>query len=342
MFNFQKFRMMALSGACMAALLGCSGDNTPEASTQNANTSASGSAVEAKTLAITAIVEHAALDEVRQGALEALAAEGYKEGETLTVNFQSAQGDVSTAGQIAKQFVSDNPDAVIAISTPSAQAMASSTPDIPIVFSAVTDPVEAKLVTQLNGSGTNITGATDALPFEPQLTLIKEILPQVKNIGFVYSPGEVNSTVALKKFKEAALAMGLQVIEAPAQRSSDIAMAAQSLVGRVDVIYTPTDNNVLSAYEALYKVAQESKTPLIGSNTDTVERGAIAALGVNYHDLGIETGKITARIFKGEKPGDIGVYSAQNLDLFVSKKHAQEQGVTLSQEVLDKAKKVVE
>ena len=303
---------------------------------------ANASKTETKTLAITAIVEHPALDEVRQGALQELANQGYKEGENLTVNFQSAQGNVATAGQIAKQFVADNPDVIIAIATPSAQAVASSTSTIPVVFSAVTDPVEAKLVAKLDGSGTNITGASDVLPFEPQIELIKEIIPAVKTVGFVYNPGEVNSVVALKNLKAVLDPMGIKVMEAPAQKSSDIAMAAQSLVGKVDVIYTPTDNNVLSAYEALVKVAKESKIPLIGSNTDTVERGAIAALGVNYHDLGVETGKITARILQGEKAGGIGVYTAKNLDLFVSPKNAKEQGVTLPQSVLDKAKKVVE
>lgn len=320
-----------------ALLFGCGGeDKAPADKAQTTQTA------DKKTVAITAIVEHPALDEVRHGAISELGKEGFKEGENLTVNFQSAQGNTATAGQIAKQFVADNPDAIIAIATPSAQAIVSATNSIPVVFSAVTDPVDAKLVSKLDGSGTNVTGASDALPLEPQLELIKEIVPDVKNIGFVYSPGEANSAVTLKNLKAIASAQGLTITEAPAQKSSDIAMAAQSLVGKVQVIYTPTDNNVLSAYEALAKVAKEAKLPLIGSNTDTVARGAIAALGVNYHDLGVQTGKITARILKGEKPADIAVYQASELDLHVSPKHAKEQGITLPQSVLDKAKKVVE
>lgn len=321
-----------------AILFGCGGDKAPADKTD----STAANTAPAKTLAITAIVEHPALDDVRKGAIEELANQGYKEGQNLTVNFQSAQGNMATAGQIAKQFVADNPDAIIAIATPSAQAVASNTSTIPVVFSAVTDPVEAKLVAKLDGSGTNITGASDVLPLEPQIELIKEILPNVKNVGFIYNPGEVNSTVTLKAFKEKASAMGINVVEAPAQKSTDIAMATSSLVGKVDVIYTPTDNNVVSAYEALVKVAKEAKIPLIGSSTDTVERGAIAALGVNYHHLGVETGKITARILKGEKAGDIAVYTAQELDLYISPKNASEQGITLPQSVISKAKKVVE
>lgn len=321
-----------------AVLFGCGGD---KASTEQ-KTETPAATADAKTVAITAIVEHPSLDAVRKGAIEALAQEGYKEGQNLTVNFQSAQGNMGTAGQIAKQFAADNPDAIIAIATPSAQAVVSATTTVPVVFSAVTEPVEAKLVSKLDGSGTNVTGASDVLPLEPQVVLIKELLPNVKNIGFVYSPGEVNSTVTLKNLKAVAQTQGVTIVEAPAQKSSDIAMAAQSLVGKVDMIYTSTDNNVVNAYEALAKVAKEGKIPLVSSDPGVIDRGASVVLGVNYHQLGVETGKITARIFKGEKAGDIPVYSASELDLFVNKKNASEQGLTVPQSILDKAQKVIE
>lgn len=321
-----------------AVLFGCGGDKAP--TEQKTETPAA--TADAKTVAITAIVEHPSLDAVRKGAIEALAQEGYKEGQNLTVNFQSAQGNMGTAGQIAKQFAADNPDAIIAIATPSAQAVVSATTTVPVVFSAVTEPVEAKLVSKLDGSGTNVTGASDVLPLEPQVVLIKELLPNVKNIGFVYSPGEVNSTVTLKNLKAVAQTQGVTIVEAPAQKSSDIAMAAQSLVGKVDMIYTSTDNNVVNAYEALAKVAKEGKIPLVSSDPGVIDRGASVVLGVNYHQLGVETGKITARIFKGEKAGDIPVYSASELDLFVNKKNASEQGLTVPQSILDKAQKVIE
>lgn len=316
-----------------AALFGCGGEDKK---------AAEGAKVDAKTVAITAIVEHPSLDAVRKGAIEELAAAGYKEGENLTVNFQSAQGNLATAGQIAKQFAADNPDAIIAIATPSAQAVVSASNTIPVVFSAVTEPVEAKLVSKLDGSGTNVTGASDVLPLEPQIGLIKEFLPAVKNIGFVYSPGEVNSTVTLKNLKELAKAHGIEIVEAPAQKSSDIAMAAQSLVGKVDLIYTSTDNNVVNAYEALAQVAKEAKIPLISSDPGVVERGASVVFGVNYLDLGRETGKITARILKGEKAGDIPVYAAKELDLLVNKKSAADQGITVPQSIVERASKVIE
>lgn len=334
--SFQFSKLLSMGLLCMG-LFACTGDKSPADKAQNASTSA-----DAKKIAITAIVEHPSLDAVRKGALEALADEGFKEGQNLTINFQSAQGNMATTAQIAKQFVAENPDVIIAIATPSAQAIVSNTNTIPVVFSAITDPLEAKLVPKLDGSGTNVTGASDALPLEPQLELIKETIPSVKNIGFVYSPGEVNSTVILKLLKEKATAMGLNIIEAPAQKSGDIAMAAHSLVGKVDVIYTSTDNNVINAYEALAKVAKEAKIPLISSDPSVVERGAAVVLGVNYHQLGTETGKITAKILKGEKPGQIPVYRAKELDLMVNKKSASEQGITIPQSILEKAKKVVE
>ncbi len=334
-FQSHLTKTLLVGGLC-TALMACGSQKPAEE-----KSAASEAATETKNVAITAIVEHPALDAVREGVIEELAAEGFKEGENLTVNFQSAQGNTATAGQIAKQFVADEPDVIVAIATPSAQSVIAATSTIPVVFSAVTDPIQAKLVDKLEGSGTNVTGTSDALPYEPQIELMKQIIPELKNVGYVYSPGEVNSTIVLKNLKEKLTPMGINVVDAPAQKSSDIAMAARSLAGKVDMIYTSTDNNVVSAYEALYQAAKETKTPLIASDTSSVERGATAALGVNYHDLGIETGKIVAKILNGEKPGNIPVYTASSLDLYVSPKHATEQGIELSQELTEKAKEVV-
>lgn len=339
MYNKNRFiKTLMWGGVAAAVLTGCN-QTTSDDKTAN-NNEESVAATEVKQVAITAIVEHPALDAVREGVIEALATEGFEEGKNLEINFQSAQGNTATAGQIAKQFVGDNPDVIVAIATPSAQSVAAATNSIPIVFSAVTDPVEAKLLKSWEGSGTNVTGASDALPYEPQIDLMKQIIPSLKHVGYVYSPGEVNSTIVLKNLEQKLTPMGITVHSAPAQKSNDIAMAARSIADKVDVIYTSTDNNVVSAYESLYQVAKESKVPLIASDTGSVKRGAIAALGVNYHDLGRETGKIVVKILNGEDPGTIPVYTAESLDLYVSKSHAAEQGIELSQAVIDKAKEV--
>lgn len=349
MFNSSRLaRALMIGGVCMASLSACTQSNQNSQSPTPASSSGSTTATTTtppvagnKTVAITAIVEHPALDDVRKGVINQLASEGFKEGENLKVNFQSAQGNTATAGQIAKQFVADKPDVIVAIATPSAQSVVAATKDIPVVFSAVTDPVEAKLVPSWEASGTNVTGASDFLPLEPQIELMKKIVPTVKNVGYVYSPGEVNSTVVLKDLEAKLKPMGINVVPAPAQRSSDIQQATRSLQGKVDLIYTSLDNNVVSAYEALYQAGKEIKVPLIASDTGSVARGAVAALGVNYEQLGKETGKIVSRVLKGEKAGTIKTYTMQNLDLHISPKHAQEVGLTLPED-LTKQGKVVE
>jgi len=344
MFNPNRFVSALMWGGMATAIL--TGCNQPAQTTSTAATDGQDQSpavnTEMKSVAITAIVEHPALDAVRAGVIKQLAEDGFVEGKNLKVNFQSAQGNTATAGQISKQFVGDNPDAIVAIATPSAQSMAAATTTIPIVFSAVTDPVTAKLVKSLDGSGTNVTGASNASPYEPQIDLMKQLIPNLKHVGYVYSPGEVNSTVVLKELKTRLEPMGITVHEAPANSGNDIPMAARSIADKVDIIYTSTDNHVVSAYESLYKVGRESKVPLMAADTDTVARGAAAAMGINYHDLGRETGKIVTRILNGEAPGSIPVYRTKTLDLYVSPSHAQEQGFTLPQAVIDKAQKVVE
>lgn len=295
-----------------------------------------------KQVAITSFVEHPALNLVRQGVIEELAEQGFKEGENLKVNFQSAQGNAGTASQIAKQFVGSNPDVIIAIATPSAQAIKANTDTIPLVFSAVTDPVEAKLVPSWEASGTNVTGVSDLLPLEPQIDLMKKVVPNLKSVGYVYSPGEVNSTIVLKQLTELLEPQGIKVVAKSAEKTVDIPNATKSLKGKADLIYTSLDNNVVSAYESMYQAAKEVQIPLVASDTDSVPRGAVAALGVNYKEVGRETGKIAADILNGAKAGDIKPRTMEKLDLHVSPNHAKVQGIELSADLVQSAQKVVE
>lgn len=297
---------------------------------------------EQKYVAITAIVEHPALDNVRKGVEDELKDSGYIAGKNLKLQFASAQGSSANAAQIAKQFAASKPDAIVAIATPSSQALVATTKTIPIVFTAVTDPVAAKLTPSWEASKTNVTGVSDALSLDSQIEMMLKIKPDAKNIGYVYSPSEVNSTIILKALQVALDKRGMKIIAAPAQRTSDISTAARSLKGKVDMIYTTTDNNVVSAYEALAKVANENKIPLLASDPDSAERGAIAALGMSYYDLGRQAGKIVIRILNGEKPGDIPPQIGNVTQLTINKKAAERQGVTLSEDVLKSAAKVVE
>ena len=328
--------------AILAAMLLAACSPAEQKAAAPAASEAAPAAADVKKVAITAIVEHPALDNVRQGVLEELKAQGFEEGKNLQVDFQSAQGSTATAGQIAKKFAGDKPDVIVAIATPSAQSVVAATKSIPVVFAAVTDPVAAKLVSSWEASKTNVTGVSDELPLSPQIDLMKKIVPTLKSVGYVYSPGEVNSTVVLEQLKTELGKQGIEVAAAPAQRSADVPTAARSLKGKADLIYTSLDNNVVAAYESLYKVAVENKLPLVASDTDSVKRGAVAALGVNYHDMGKKTGEIVARILKGEAPGDIAPSRMDKLDLIVSKKNAAEEGVTLSEEVLKEAAEVQE
>lgn len=294
-----------------------------------------------KQVAITSIVEHPALDSVRKGVEDELKAQGYIVGKNLKLQYQSAQGNNATAAQIAKKYVGDKPDVIVGIGTPSAQALAASTRTIPIVFSAVTDPVAAKLIRSWSATGGNVTGVSDMLPLGAQIDLIKKVVPAVKNVGFVYSPGEVNSTTVLKQLKIDLAKQNIKLIAAPAQQTTAVPTAVRSLKGKVEVIYNTTDNNVVSAYESMYQAAVQNKIPLVSADTASVKRGAVAALGTNYYDMGRQTGKMVVRILKGEKVGAIAAQKPQKTDLVVNPDAAKKQGVTLAPALIKSAKEVV-
>jgi putative ABC transport system substrate-binding protein len=294
------------------------------------------------TVAVTAIVEHPALDAARNGVRDALAAAGYKEGENLKFVFESAQGNPATAAQIARQFAGDEPNVIVPISTPSAQAVVSSTRDIPVVFTAVSDPLGAQLVKNMDKPGGNVTGLSDMSPVGEHIALIKEILPNVKTIGYLYNSGEANSVSLLAALKAEADKAGITIVESAATKSAEVQGAARALVGRADAIYIPTDNTIISALEGAVAVAEESKLPLFTADTDSVSRGSIAALGFNYYDVGKQTGEIVVRVLKGENPGDIAVKTAAGSDLVINKAAAAKMGVTLPESVVSRANKVIE
>ncbi len=298
-------------------------------------------AAEMKTVAVTAIVEHPALDAARDGIREALAEAGWKEGENLAFSYESAQGNPATAAQIARKLVGDEPDVIVPISTPSAQTVVAATKDIPVVFTAVTDPVAAKLVASLEKPGGNVTGMSDLSPIGKHLDLVKEIMPAVKTLGVIYNPGEANSITLLELLRKEAPAREIALKEAAAPKSSDVLSAAQSLVGAVDAIYVPTDNTVVTALEAILKVGTQNRLPVFAGDTDSVPRGAIAALGFNYRDVGRQTGAIVARVLKGEKPGDIAVQGVEITELFVNPKAAEAMGIAIPEAVVGRAKTVV-
>ena len=326
----------AISAISTISLVGCSNSaNDTVAATESGSASAG---KPAKSIAITQIVEHPSLDDMRRGIIDELADNGYIEGQNLKVNFQSAQGNTATAGQIAKQFAGDNPDAIVAISTPSAQSIVAATTTIPIVYTAVSDPLGAKLITA-DGKPfqSNLTGLSSQLPLEPQLDLLQQIKPGLKTVGYVYSPGEANSVSLRNDLKAALPARGLSLLDIPANRPTDIGMATRSLQGRADIIYTSFDNNVASAFEAMTQAANELKIPIVASDEFSVQRGATAALGVNDYDFGRTTGKMVYRILNGEAVSNIKPEVMNELTLYVSPKNAKTQGVSLPADILNNA-----
>jgi len=294
-----------------------------------------------KSIAITQIVEHPALDAVRKGVKDELAAKGLTIGKNLNWTYESAQGNGATAAQIAKKFAGKNPDVIVAIATPSAQTVASAARNSSIVFSAVTDPVGAKLVSNMDKPGGNITGVTDLTPINKHMALVKRVVPNAKSVGIIYNPGEANSITLVDLVKQFAPKHGMKVVEAGATKSSEVLAAARSLVGKVDAIYIPTDNTVVSAFSAVIKVAYSAKLPVIAGDTDSVKQGAAAALGFNYYDIGRQTGIIVHKILNGANPGDIAVEGVDKMELFVNPNSAKKMGITLSSDLVSEAKEVI-
>ncbi|MGM0926065.1 MAG: ABC transporter substrate-binding protein [Pseudomonadota bacterium] len=293
---------------------------------------------ETVTLGITQIVEHPALDASRQGALDELAERGYVEGDNLEVDFQNAQGDTSIAAQIARKFAGDRPDLVLAISTPSAQAAASALQDdTPIVFTAVTDPLIAKLVSDLEAPGGNITGVVDAPPLEAQLQLIRDMFPEAGRLGVIYNPGEANSVSQAEKLGVMAPELDFELVEVTASRTSEVMGAARSLAGRVDAIYVPVDNTVVSALESVLKVGYDADIPVFTGDNSSVERGALASLGFSYYDMGRQTGEMIASILGGEKAGDLPVGTVEKLELILNRGAAEQIGYEIPAEFEEQA-----
>ncbi len=293
-------------------------------------------------VAVSQIVEHPALDATRQGLLDGLEAKGYKQGENLEFSYQTAQGNPAIAVQIAKQFVGERPDVLVGIATPTAQALAASTKSIPVVFTAVTDPVGAKLVKQLEQPGSNVTGLSDLSNVAQHVELMQEIIPDLKNIGVVYNPGEANSVALVELLQEAAQARGLNVVEGTALKSADVMSAAQIVASKSEVIYAPTDNTVASAIEALVNAGNQMKTPIIGAETSYVKSGALAALGFDYYQVGVQTAAYVDAILKGEKPGNLDVKIAEGSDLAINLITAEKIGLTVPASVLERASSIEE
>ena len=293
---------------------------------------------------VTQFVAHPALDLDQKGFLDQMKEEGFVEGENISFDIKNSQGDPNLAKNIADKFVADKVDVILAITTPSSQAAAQATKGsgIPVVFIAVSDAVGSGLINELDEpTGTNVTGVYSADPVEQQMALIQEVQPSAQKLGVMYNAGEANSVSNVKRIKEY-LQGKMEVIEAPVASSNEVQMVAQSLVGRVDAVFVPQDNTVISAVDALIKVCQDNDIPLYTGDTESVRKGAFATLGNDEYDCGCQGAVIVARILNGEEAGEIVPEEIRKRTLLINKGVAGEYGLSIPQEILDRADEIIE
>ncbi|OEF99910.1 sugar ABC transporter substrate-binding protein [Vulcanibacillus modesticaldus] len=294
-------------------------------------------------IGIIQIVEHPALDNARKGFIDALKDAGYEDNKQVEFDYQNAQGSRDTLTTIAQKFVNDKKDMIFAIATPSAQAAAQQTDSIPIVITAVTDPVAAGIVNSVEKPGTNITGTTDMNPVKDQLALIKKIKPEAKTIGIIYNTGEPNSEVQVNLAKTVASELGLELELVGITSSTEVKQAADSLAMKVDAIYVPTDNTVVASLEAVISVAENNKIPVIVGEGEVVKRGGIITYGLDYYKLGYQTGEMAIKILKNEsKPEDMPIETQKDMKLYINLNAAKRMGVEIPEKLLEKADEIFE
>ncbi len=334
---------VALFAACAApaeqpaSSAPASGETPSEAASQESSAADAGKVLK---IGILQLVEHPALDASYQGFVDGLKEAGYEDGKNITIDYQNAQGEQANCQTVATKFVNDKDDLILAIATPAAQAVANATKDIPILVTAVTDPVTAKLVESNEKPGTNVSGTSDLNPIADQIALLKQIVPDVKTVGFMYSSSEANSKFQIDLAKSECEKLGIKTIEGTVSNSNEIQQVAQSLVGKCEALYIPTDNTLASAMATISLVTEPAKLPVIVAEEGMVTNGGLATYGLNYYNLGKQTAAMAVKVLKdGAKPADMPIEYLEECDLVLNTDVAAKIGITFPQELLDKAKK---
>ncbi|MBE7718484.1 ABC transporter substrate-binding protein [Lacrimispora indolis] len=356
----KSIKTLLLAALAAAALSGCSSKAAPENTSDNNSTSQASSSADAGssaassesensedgaayTIGIGQFAEHGSLDNCREGFLQGLAEEGIEEGKNLTVMYENAQADGGTASQIVNNFLSKKADLICAIATPMAQAAYSGAKkaDVPVIFTAVTDPIAAALAKEDGTPAGEITGTSDKLPVEKQLEMIRKILPDAKTIGILYSTSEVNSETAIKEYKAAAAAYGFEIVEGPVTATADIPLATDSILEKVDCLNNLTDNTVVSSLPLILDKAGKKNIPVFGSEVEQVKIGCLASMGLDYVDLGKQTGKMAAKVLKGEaKASEINFEVIKDAAFYGNSKVAGNLGITLPEELTGSAAEI--
>ncbi|MGI4851775.1 MAG: ABC transporter substrate-binding protein [Janthinobacterium lividum] len=300
-------------------------------------------AIESQKVLISQTVDHPALSATTQGIIDALSEAGFKQGQSFDIRVESAQANAALAHQIAQKFIHQNPDIVVGIGTLSAQSFAKAAlqGNVKLIFSSVTDPLGAGLVTSLTKLERNTSGVSNFVDLEPQLTLFQKIQPTLKRLGFLYNPGEANSVYILKKLQHLCAQLNIDVVPQGAMKTADVPQGATKLAQNVDAIFISNDNTALSSLPSVIKIATLAKIPVYVSDTDAVAQGALAALGPNQYDVGVRTGKMIARILQGKDIAEQGVEFPQKVDLYLNADTAAQLGLKIPDDVMTSATKII-
>lgn len=338
-----------LAMSLSVAAIGCGSSQTTSQDTPVESAEASDAAEAASTgeaeganykVGVIQLVEHSALDAAYQGFVDGLKELGYEDGKNLTLDYQNAQGDQSNCQTIATKLVNDQNDLILAIATPAAQAVANTTKDIPILVTAVTDPADSKLVASNEVPGGNVSGTSDLTPVKEQINLIPKIVPSAKTVGLVYCSSEANSKFQIELAKAEAEALGLQVVEATVSNSNEIQQVVQSLVGKVEAIYIPTDNMLAAGMSTVVGVTNPAKIPVICGEEGMVNNGGTATYGINYYDLGkLTAAQAVSILADGKNPAEMPIEYSSDCDLVLNEDAAAQMGLTFPQDLLDEASK---
>lgn len=281
-------------------------------------------------IGILQLVEHAALDDANRGFVDGLKEEGYEDGKNIIIDYQNAQGEQANCITIAQKFINDRSDLILAIATPAAQAVANLTKDIPILITAVTDPADSKLVADNNLPGANVTGTSDLTPVNEQIELLKNLIPNARRIAFLYNSSEQNSKFQVDMAKKKAEEIGLTYMDATIANPNDIQQVVQSLIGRADAIYVPTDNMVSAGMTTVVSITEPAKIPVICGEEGMLNAGGLATYGISYYELGKLTSKQAVKILEGESnPADMPIEYLQNLTLKINTNAAQKLGIRI-------------
>ena len=331
-----KKRILAvvLGAVMVMSLAGCGSGTSGE------DKKASSDGEKTYTIGISQFAEHGSLDNCREGFLKGLEDEGIKEGDNLTVKYKNAAADMGTAKQISDSLVSDKVDLVCAIATPSAQSAynAAMKADIPVIYTAVTDPVAAELADKDGKPVGEVTGTSDKLPVEEQLKMIREMLPDAKKIGIMYTTSEANSVSAIEEYKSLVKKYDFELVEKGITTTADVSLAADDLLSKVDCITNLTDNTVVASLPTILDKANEKKIPVFGSEIEQVKIGCLAAEGIDYIALGKQTGKMAAKVLKGEaKASEQNFETITEPGFYVNNKVAENLGITVPDDLANNA-----